>query len=148
MSSHQPLSSDHNSAPSSGPRALSRPTNIIHRESPSTSSTTGTGRPSLLAGLNLPVNFEDDGQVAPPRPRRLWKVNDTSLKPVPYFYPPLDKRCTVFVSDAPPSVVAVRIAECLRKRSVSVEYDEEAVSWTRLVLFIWNFRLPHLFCTC
>ena len=103
-----------------------RPTNIIHRES--SSSITSTGRPSLLAGLNLPSNFEDDGQVAPPRPRRLWKVNDTSLKPVPYFYPPLDPRCTVFVSDAPPSVVAVRIAECLRKRSVSVEYDEEAVS--------------------
>jgi hypothetical protein len=127
MSSHQQPSSDHSSAAPSGARALNRPTNIIHRESTS-SSATGTGRPSLLAGLNLPVTFEDDGQVAPPRPRRLWKVNDTALKPVPYFFPPLDKRCTVFVSDAPPSVVAVRIAECLRKRSVSVEYDEEAVS--------------------
>ena len=97
-------------------------------------SSTGTGRPSLLEGLNVPssgssagLNDNDDGQVAPPRPRRLWKVNDTSLKPVPFFYPPLDPRCTVFVSDAPPSVVAVRIAECLRKRSISVEYDEEAV---------------------
>jgi hypothetical protein len=100
--------------------------NIIRREG---GSSTGTGRPSLLAGLSLPhTNSDDEEQVAPPRPRRLWKVNDTSLKPVPYFYPPLDPRCTVFVSDAPPSVVAVRIAECLRKRSVSVEYDEEAVS--------------------
>lgn len=99
---------------------------IIHRESSS------TGRPSLLAGLNLPhtSSQEEDGQVAPPRPRRLWRVNDTSLKPVPFFYPPLDPRCTVFISDAPPSVVAVRIAECLRKRSISVEYDEEAVTAT------------------
>ena len=109
---------------------------IIHREG---SSTTGTGRPSLLAGLNLPINtnLDDDEQVAPPRPRRLWKVNDTSLKPVPYFYPPLDPRCTVFVSDAPPSVVAVRIAECLRERSISVEYDEEAVSLVQLIRWWW-----------
>ena len=129
MSSHHPLPTDHITAASNSPRALPRPTNIIHRESSSTSrSTNGTGRPSLLAGLNLPVNLEEDGLVAPTRPRRLWKVSDTALKPVPYFYPPLDKRCSVFVSDAPPSVVAVRIAECLRKRSVSVEYDEEAVS--------------------
>ena len=108
-------------------RTIPRPMNIIRREGAGS-----TGRHSLLAGLNLPStssgDFDEDGQVAPPRPRRLWKVNDTSLKPVPYFYPPLDPRCTVFVSDAPPSVVAVRIAECLRKRSISVEYDEEAVS--------------------
>ena len=116
---------------------------------------TGTGRPSLLAGLQLPPSLssppggrgDDDDFLwdnnnnnnnntlsesslagIPPRPRRLWKVNDNALKAVPYFFPPLDPRCTVFVSDAPPSVVAVRIAECLRKRSISVEYDEEAVS--------------------
>jgi hypothetical protein len=65
--------------------------------------------------------------AAPPRPRRLWAVNDTSLRPIPKFYPPLDPRCTTFVSDSSPSVVAVRISECLRKRSIAVEYDEEAV---------------------
>ena len=99
---------------------------------------TGTGRPSLLAGLHLPPSgggSDDSADIldsvaaagVPPRPRRLWKVNDNALKAVPFFYPPLDPRCTIFVSDAPPSVVAVRIAECLRKRSISTEYDEEAV---------------------
>lgn len=113
-----------------------KPMSIIHRES---SSSMTSGRPSLLAGLTLPAEGsweDDDGQLAPPRPRRLWRVNDTSLKPVPYFYPPLDPRCSVFVSDAPPSVVAVRIGECLRKRSISVEYDEEAV---RDTIVWWSF---------
>lgn len=113
------------------------PKPIIRRDS---GSSTPAGRPSLLAGLTLPGGFDEQndsgeggsGSTVPPRPRRLWKVNDTSLKPVPYFYPPLDPRCSVFVSDAPPSVVAVRIAECLRKRSISVEYDEEAVRHTDL----------------
>lgn len=123
---------------------MPRPMSVIHREG---SSTTTGGRPSLLAGLNLPPasgDLDEDGQVAPPRPRRLWKVNDTSLKPVPYFYPPLDPRCTVFVSDAPPSVVAVRIAECLRKRSISVEYDEEAVTATCMTVDRCHFVI-HLF---
>lgn len=105
----------------------------MFRRDNSSSSTGATGRPSLLAGLNLPNNGDNNNDEfgdLPPRPRRLWKVNDTSLKPVPFFYPALDPRCTVFVSDAPPSVVAVRIAECLRKRSISVEYDEEAVTAT------------------
>jgi len=61
------------------------------------------------------------------RPRRLWNVQDNSLKRIPTGYPPLNPRCTVFVGDAPPSIVAVRIAECLRKRSIGVEYDEEMV---------------------
>ncbi len=62
------------------------------------------------------------------RPRRLWLVQDNSLKRIPQGYPPLNPRCTTYVGDAPPSIVAVRIAECLRKRSISVEYDEETVS--------------------
>lgn len=132
------------SQPQQPTNTISRPTNIIRREG---SSSTGTGRPSLLAGLTLPHttgSADDDEVVAPQRPRRLWKVNDTSLKPVPYFYPPLDPRCTVFVSDAPPSVVAVRIAECLRKRSVSVEYDEEAVTATCMTVDRCHFVI-HLF---
>jgi hypothetical protein len=91
-------------------------------------------RPSLLAGLNA-IRLPEDPEssyttVAPPRPRRLWKVSDTAIPCVPDFYPPLDRRCTAYVSDAPPSVVAVRVSEALRLRGVSAEYDEEAVTAT------------------
>lgn len=75
-------------------------------------------RPSLIADLRR-------DNVPPPAAR--WNVSDTSLRPVPPFYPPLNPRCTVFVGDTMPSVVAVRIAECLRKRSIAVEFDEESV---------------------
>lgn len=66
--------------------------------------------------------------TVPPRPRRLWNVQDTSLKPVPPYYPPMDPNCTALVGDVPPSLVVVRISECLRKRSIAVEYDEESVT--------------------
>jgi hypothetical protein len=52
----------------------------------------------------------------------------------------LDPNCTAYVGDASPSVVAIRIAECLRKRSIAVEYDEEAVSNCSLSIYIWNRR--------
>jgi hypothetical protein len=87
-------------------------------------------RPSSLLASTLPewkLSSPTSSQLAPPRPRRLWAVNDTSLRPIPSFYPPMDPKCTVYISDASPSVLAVRIAECLRKRSISVEYDEESV---------------------
>lgn len=62
------------------------------------------------------------------RPRRLWSVQDTAPKRIPQGYPPLNPQCTTYVGDASPSVVAVRISECLRKRSIAVEYDDETVS--------------------
>lgn len=76
-------------------------------------------RPSLLADIRMDVRLH-----AP------WKVSDTSLRPVPAFYPPLAPRCTVIITDSSPSVVASRISECLTKRSISVEYDEEAITAT------------------
>ena len=76
-------------------------------------------RPSLLTDIRLDMSQ---------RMQAPWKVNDASLRPVPPFYPPLCPTCTVIITDAPPSVVASRISECLTKRSISVEYDEETVS--------------------
>ena len=83
--------------------------------------------PSLLAGLTA-ADFPNDDTDAliPPRPRRLWTVSDTGLRPPPL--PFLQTATTRYVSDAPPSVVAVRISECLRQRSIAVEYDDEAVT--------------------
>lgn len=73
-------------------------------------------RPSLLTDIRLDLSQR---MLTP------WKVNDASLRPVPPFYPPLCPTCTVIITDSPPSVVASRISECLTKRSISVEYDEE-----------------------
>jgi hypothetical protein len=94
--------------------------------------TTSLPRPSSLLSSNLPrLDDRSASHSAPPRPRRLWTINDTSLRPIPQFFPKLNPNCTAYVSDASPSVVAVRISECLRKRSIVVEYDEEAVSSAR-----------------
>lgn len=112
----------------------------------------------LLAGLDVstlvstnssflssaPADAENE--IVPPRPRRLWKVHDTKLPLFPsHLYPPPNKQNSCFVSDAPPSVIAVRIAECLRRRSVAVEYDEEtctatAVTVDRCALTIYLWR--------
>ena len=62
-----------------------------------------------------------------------WTVSDTSLRPVPPLFPPLDPRCTVLVKDATPSEVAYRISECLRKRSIAAEFDEQSVGLRNLL---------------
>jgi len=116
-------------------------------------------RPSLLSGLpNLSSiitgrddNAGDGGENCinnhiPQYPSRIWKVSDTALPVLPAFYPPLDARSTAFISD-PASVVAVRIAEVLRFRSVQAEYDEEACTALcltadrcRFVIHLWQGR--------
>jgi hypothetical protein len=63
----------------------------------------------------------------PPRPRRLWAIQD-KLRAVPQYYPPLDRNCICLVTDVSASLVAGRITECLRKRSIAAEYDEESAT--------------------
>jgi len=68
--------------------------------------------------------------VLPP-PHRSWNIaiNDHKALPkVPSHYPPFDPNCTALVTDAPPSIVVVRVSECLRRRSIAVEYDDESVT--------------------
>lgn len=74
---------------------------------------------SLLRDLRLDL----ERKLATP-----WSVNDNSLRPIPMFYPPLDPRCTAMITDSSPSAVAFRISDCLKRRSISVEYDDETVS--------------------
>jgi len=62
------------------------------------------------------------------RPRTSWAVKDHSLKHIPKYYPPMDRNCTAFVPGTTASVVAFRIAECLRQHSVAVEYDNESIT--------------------
>lgn len=123
------------------------------------------GRPSLLSGLHRPslagssrggqrgsemmTDFEESLSI-PARPRRLWKVSDTGIPAIPPFYPtPLNPRLCVYVADASPSVVAVRIAEALRRQSIAVEFDEEMATATcmtvdhcRFVIHLWQAKAP------
>lgn len=81
--------------------------------------------PSLLAGINPSLlQGESSSDVIPPRPRALWTVQDASLRPLPPLAV-LNPRYSTYVSDAPPSVVAIRIAECLRLWSTCAEYDAD-----------------------
>lgn len=98
--------------------------------------------PATLLSAALPANLVEDGHsfsgglfddndlntMVASRPRTLWTIQDTALRSIPKNYPPLNRNCTAYVGDASPSVVAVRVAECLRKRSIAVEYDDESVS--------------------
>ncbi len=84
--------------------------------------------PSLLQeGENVDFLSATNNPVAM-RPRRLWAIQDTALKRVPQGFPPMNPYCTTYVGDTSPSVIAVRISECFRKRSIAVEYDDETVS--------------------
>jgi len=58
-----------------------------------------------------------------------WNVQDSNLKPIPPMHPPMPPTCTAFV-DASPSMVAARIDACIKKRSLVVEYDEDAAQAT------------------
>lgn len=105
----------------------------------------GPGAPGQPPAPQLPSIAADSDSLFPARPRRLWKVSDTRLNALPAGYPPVDPRCSIYVADAPPSVVAVRIAEALRRLSVAVEYDEEtpcATCWTadrcHFVVQLWQ----------
>ena len=93
-----------------------------------------------LSALDCDMTEDDTSPtLAPPRPRRLWKISDTSLRRYPQFYPkPIQYR---LVDDASPSVVAVRIAECLRRLSVSVEYDEEMATATGITVDRCHFQI-------
>eukprot|EP00534_Pseudo-nitzschia_fraudulenta_P001978 CAMPEP_0201118558 /NCGR_PEP_ID=MMETSP0850-20130426/2768_1 /ASSEMBLY_ACC=CAM_ASM_000622 /TAXON_ID=183588 /ORGANISM="Pseudo-nitzschia fraudulenta, Strain WWA7" /LENGTH=661 /DNA_ID=CAMNT_0047383869 /DNA_START=223 /DNA_END=2208 /DNA_ORIENTATION=- len=89
--------------------------------------------PSLLGDNGTNSNAHESPRsatVLPPPPRRTWSISNddqNALPAVPSHYPPFDPRCTALVTDAPPSIVVVRIAECLRRRSIAVEYDDESV---------------------
>jgi len=67
-----------------------------------------------------------------PPPHNTWSIASSDdhkvLPKIPCHYPPLDPNCSALVTDAPPSIVVVRISECLRRRSIAAEYDDETVS--------------------
>lgn len=119
----------------------------------------GLNRPTLSGGRasnrsanddNTRSNHFEENLTIPARPRRLWRVSDTGIPSIPPFYPlPLNPRCCAYVADASPSVVAVRVAEALRRQSIAVEYDEETVTATcmtvdrcRFIIHLWKAKSP------
>jgi len=91
----------------------------------------GTPRSRTVTG-DAPTTDEasrNNFSVLPPR--RPWGIASEvhkALPKVPSHYPPFDPNCTALVTDVPPSIVLVRISECLRRRSIAVEYDDESVT--------------------
>eukprot|EP00586_Coscinodiscus_wailesii_P005172 CAMPEP_0172479774 /NCGR_PEP_ID=MMETSP1066-20121228/4583_1 /TAXON_ID=671091 /ORGANISM="Coscinodiscus wailesii, Strain CCMP2513" /LENGTH=501 /DNA_ID=CAMNT_0013240543 /DNA_START=262 /DNA_END=1767 /DNA_ORIENTATION=+ len=76
----------------------------------------------------FPTNIIDVDNILPASARSNWNVEDASLRPMPPLHPPMDRQCTVFVGDASPSVIAARVSDCLRRRSIVVEYDDETAT--------------------
>lgn len=122
---------------------------------------------SLLSGLDIsvmmphrrsgPEHYADDDEKSgiPQHPRRLWKVDDDKLPKFPDLFPPPNPRDSCSISDAPPSVIAVRISECLRRRSVAVEYDEDTCTATGVTVdkccfqvHLWQAREAEVLVEC
>ena len=121
----------------------------------------------LLAGLDIsvmmprrrsdPQHYADDDEKSgiPQHPRRLWKVDDDKLPKFPELFPPPNPRDSCSITDAPPSVIAVRISECLRRRSVAVEYDEDTCTATGVTvdrccfqIHLWQLRETEVLVEC
>jgi len=78
----------------------------------------------IASGEMFPSEVNDMNSILPPAARSNWNVADTDLRPMPSLHPPIDRRCAVFIGDSSPSVVAARISDCLRRRSIVVEYND------------------------
>ncbi|CAJ1949139.1 unnamed protein product [Cylindrotheca closterium] len=101
--------------------------------------------PESLSANQLPqsllISNSSSSIAMPPRPRTPWAVKDHSLKHIPKYYPPMDPNCTAFVPGTTASVVAFRIAECLRQHSVAVEYDNESITANAMTVDRCHFEI-------
>jgi len=77
-------------------------------------------------------------------PRTNWSVSDSNLKFIPSYNPPMIPANCTYISDASPSIVAARIAQCLTKRSLIAEYDDEQASATVYAMDMGSFEI-HLY---
>jgi len=97
-------------------------------------STTGSNRSSgsniaTTAAARGIVNMDDfDPDSNSSAIRTNWNVEDGTLRPLPPLHPPLDPVSTAFVYDASPSVIAARVSDCLRERSIMTEFDDDAAT--------------------
>jgi len=76
--------------------------------------------------------------------RTKWNVSDSNLKFIPAYNPPMIPTNCSYIADASPSTVAVRIAQCLTKRSLIAEYDDEQASAIVYAMDMGSFEI-HLY---
>lgn len=75
----------------------------------------------------------------------IWNIADSSVRPISAFHPPMNKKNVTFVKDINPSIVADRISNFLRKKSIVAEYNDElanakCMTSNRTRFFISLFR--------
>lgn len=124
----KPPAIDYSSRPRIGNMSSSTP--------PETTSATGAVQENASTAASSSVargGLIDDYDMSSARPavaaaRTNWNVEDGALRPLPPLHPPLDPASTAFVCDASPSVIAARVSDCLRERSIMTEFDDDAVS--------------------
>lgn len=98
---------------------------LMSRWSDSSAFPEGGVTTTLLGGLHLHPDGDDRTSAGiPNRPRRLWNVSDTKVPLYPPFWP--HPTNSVVIDGVSPAVIAIRVQECLWKRSIAVEYDDEA----------------------
>jgi len=68
--------------------------------------------------------------------RSNWDVQDSKLSAIPPLHPPIPPNCMTYIGDtsSTPSIIANRISECLRKRSIVVEYVSDGATPTATCL--------------
>eukprot|EP00594_Rhizosolenia_setigera_P018454 CAMPEP_0178976146 /NCGR_PEP_ID=MMETSP0789-20121207/23646_1 /TAXON_ID=3005 /ORGANISM="Rhizosolenia setigera, Strain CCMP 1694" /LENGTH=461 /DNA_ID=CAMNT_0020665151 /DNA_START=133 /DNA_END=1518 /DNA_ORIENTATION=- len=103
---------------------------------PETTSATGAVQENASTAASSSVargGLIEDYDMSSARPavaaaRTNWNVEDGALRPLPPLHPPLDPASTAFVCDASPSVIAARVSDCLRERSIMTEFDDDAAT--------------------
>jgi hypothetical protein len=118
-------------------------TNNTHSQSSGSDQPLPPAPDSLLSN-QLPqslISATNTTQSAMPHPRTPWTVKDHSLKHIPKYYPPMDPNTTGFVPGTTASVVAFRIADCLRQHSVAVEYDNESITANAMTVDRCHFEI-------
>lgn len=117
---------------------LKRPTSISGKRAPNLNYASrphiGTGT-TIHSGTTLNssrggiVNMEDFQSLDSTFSARTnWNVEDGTLRPLPPLHPPLDPASSAFVGDASPSVIAARVSDCLRERSIMTEFDDDTAT--------------------
>lgn len=113
----------------SGKRGKSPPT-LDYASRPHIGARSASHSTSMHAGRGGLVNMQDfqPSDQSSFSARTNWNVDDGTLRPLPSLHPPLDPSSSAFVGDASPSVIAARVSDCLRERSIMSEFDDDSAT--------------------
>lgn len=102
--------------------------NNVNNSNHATSNMNMASSAAAAAGYRGIGNTEDFRSGPSFTARTNWNVEDGALRPLPPLHPPLDPASSAFVCDASPSVIAARVSDCLRERSIMTEFDDDAAT--------------------